>query len=118
MRWSDQIELIPDSTEQDEYGDVLQDEYGEPIPPEDEGGESTPYVPKIIFANEVSVRQSEFYQAHAVGLKPERVFEVWCVEYEGEKRAKVGGVIYHIMRTYTKDGEKMELILSRYPMEG
>lgn len=58
-----------------------------------------------------SIGQQEFYQAHAVGLKP----ELKCVladylDYEGEELAELNGQRYHILRTFRK-GQELELTL-------
>ena len=58
-----------------------------------------------------SIGQQEFYQAHAVGLKP----ELKCVladylDYEDERIAELNGQRYHILRTFRK-GLELELTL-------
>ena len=63
MNWNDKIEL----------GKVTESVvYGEPI-------QSVKYTK--VFANKRSVRQSEFYAASNLGLKPELMFEVNSHEY-------------------------------------
>lgn len=60
-----------------------------------------------------SVRQSEFYQAQAIGVKPEvllviRKFEYkneMCIEYKNEK--------FNVLRTYDKNNGLIELTLTR-----
>jgi SPP1 family predicted phage head-tail adaptor len=64
----------------------------------------------FIFANKKSVRQSEFYQAAAVGLKPEITFEIHPYEYNGECMLEYNGKTYNVIRTYEVTGEVMELI--------
>ena len=68
---------------------------------------------QAVFADDLSVRQSEHYQAMATGLRPEKMFEVNSIEYQGQGRVRhpVGssGKIYTIIRTYKK-GEKTELV--------
>jgi hypothetical protein len=64
-----------------------------------------------VFVRISSVGQQEFYQAHAVGLKP----ELKCVladylDYEGERLAELDGQRYHILRTFRK-GMELELTL-------
>jgi phage head-tail adaptor, putative, SPP1 family len=101
MIWRDTIFLIPVTEGRNSYGEVV----------EVDGD------PREVFANKKSVRQSEFYQAVAAGLKPEIVFEVRDQEYQDEKKARYGETDYHIIRTFSRNGEIIELVCSRYPME-
>lgn len=64
-----------------------------------------------VFANKKSVRQSEFYSAANVGLKPEIVFEVRSVELDGHDKVEFSGKEYSLIRTYDK-GEITELVCS------
>lgn len=102
MLWRDVVGLIAVTKQRNEYNELI-----------DVDG-----TPREVFANKKSVRQSEFYQAAAVGMKPEVVFEVLCAEYNEEPKLQHENVVYHIIRTFTKTGEKIELICSRFPMEG
>lgn len=65
-----------------------------------------------VFANKKSIRQNEFYQAQAAGLKPEIMFEVRTAEYADERLLIFDGRSYKIIRTYDKNGEMTELICS------
>ena len=78
--------------------------YGEPI-------QSMVY--RQVFANKKSVRQSEFYQAANVGLKPELVFEVNSFEFSNDERIKYNDKEYSIIRVYDK-GETTELTATTY----
>ena len=62
-----------------------------------------------VFADELSVGQTEFYQAAAVGLKPELKFEILAFEYQGEKILEYNSKQYEIKRTYKKGLDKLEL---------
>ena len=64
-----------------------------------------------VYANKKSVRQSEAYQAAAVGLKPELMFEVRSIDYEQEERVEFNGKLYEILRVYDR-GEVTELTVS------
>jgi SPP1 family predicted phage head-tail adaptor len=66
-----------------------------------------------VFADKKDVTRSEFYQAMANGLKPAAVFEMSAIDYEGEKKLSHEGEEYNIIRTFSKDGEKLELICDR-----
>lgn len=99
MGWNDIIEL----------GNTIEEViHGEPI-------QSTTY--REVFANKKSVRQSEFYQAANVGLKPELLIEVRSFEFNNDEKVRYpigeNGKVYSIIRTYDK-GEITELTLSSY----
>ena len=65
---------------------------------------------KEVFADKQSIRQSEFYQAAATGLRPELMFVVRSIDYNQEPKLKHGDETYTIIRTYDRDGELIELI--------
>lgn len=93
MMWRDTVKLLK----------IVMDynEYNEPI---------ETYVEREVFANKKSVRQSEFYQALATGMKAEVMFEVRMADYEGELRLKYGDKVYDVTRTYERNGEIVELV--------
>lgn len=95
MMWRDVVSLRNITSTIDEYGDRT------------ETG-----INSVVFANKKSVRQSEFYQAHAHGFKPEIMFEVRSLEYTGQEQLIYNGKTYNIIRTYSKNDEVMELICS------
>lgn len=91
-RWSDVINLISETYTENDMGDFIPIEiYAE------------------VFASKKSIRQSEFYQAQAAGLKPSIAFDVRSMEYNGEKLLGHEGEKYRIIRTYDR-GEFVELI--------
>ena len=59
-------------------------------------------------ASKESIRQDEFYQASAQGLKPELTFTIWKREYKGQLELKHKDDTYKIIRTY-EVGEDIEL---------
>jgi SPP1 family predicted phage head-tail adaptor len=63
-----------------------------------------------VFANKKSIRQSEFYQAQATGLKPEIAFEIRSLDYNNESKLSYNNKTYIIIRTYQKNEDFMELI--------
>lgn len=71
-----------------------------------------------VFANELSIKQSEFYQAAIVGLKPELVFEVHDFEYNNDEKVRypigVGGTEYSIIRSYKNKKGNIELVISAH----
>ena len=64
-----------------------------------------------VFANRKSVRQSEFYSAANVGLRPELMFEVRSAEYLNHEKLRYNSVEYSIVRVYDK-GETTELVVA------
>lgn len=70
-----------------------------------------------VFANKKSIKQSEFYQAATIGLKPEILFEVYSVEFNDDEKVRYNGKEYSILRTYDK-GEITELTVTRFGGEG
>ncbi len=72
-----------------------------------------------VFAEKKSVRQSEFYAAAPVGLKPELVFVVDALDFEEAATEQndpaeifYGERHYNIIRTYCK-GADMEITVGR-----
>jgi len=63
-----------------------------------------------IFAEKKSIKQSEFYQAAAVGLKPEITFIIRTIEYEQETLLEYNLKAFTIIRTYEKEDEFTALI--------
>lgn len=62
------------------------------------------------FADKQSIRQSEFYQAAATGLRPELMFVIRSIDYNQQPRIEHNNKTYNIIRTYEKDGELIELV--------
>lgn len=96
------IKLISETRQIDEYGDTT-------ITSQE----------RNVFAELKSIGQSEFYQAHAVGLKPELKFVLPdYLEYQGEKILKYQDYNeaeeqeYSIIRTY-RDGNELEIVCKR-----
>lgn len=65
-----------------------------------------------VFAHKKDIRQSEFYQAQAIGFKPELTFVIRRESYGGEKLLEFNKEEYDIIRTFD-DGKNIELIISR-----
>ena len=68
---------------------------------------------KQVFANKKSVRQSEFYQALAGGLRAELMLEIRSIDYNNEKRISYNSVKYDVIRSYDKNGEITEIICQK-----
>lgn len=96
-RWSDVIYFGTAATEtENELGDII----------------VTPGEQRAVFANKKSVRQTEFYQAQANGLRPELMFEVRSIEYANESSLTYNDKTYSIIRVYEKNSEITELVCS------
>jgi SPP1 family predicted phage head-tail adaptor len=93
MMWRDVIDLVAETTSENELGDII-----------------TVPTKRQVFANKKSIRQSEFYQAQSTGLKPELMFEIRYMEYEGEKKIEYTNKLYSVIRTHTKNDEVIELV--------
>ena len=65
---------------------------------------------RMVYVKEMSVRQSEFYQAQVVGLKPELMFEMRRAEYQNEPKFKYDDKVYVIIRTFEKNRDFIEII--------
>ena len=80
------------------------DEYGDPVIQE---------TARTVYCEEESIGQREFYQAHALGLKPELKFLLQdYLDYAGEKIVEHEGVRYEVLRTY-RSGQQLEIIVTR-----
>lgn len=66
-----------------------------------------------VYCNEKSIKASEFYQAQAVGMKPELTIELMLADYNKEKYIKYEGEEYTVLRTYKTCSERIELTLVR-----
>jgi hypothetical protein len=99
--WRDVVQLVRLDYTVDEYGD-----------------QKYIKLATTVFANKKSVRQSEFYQALATGLKPEIMFEVRSLEYAGQENLIHNFKEYVIIRTYSKNDEITELVCSGLVIKG
>lgn len=96
------IKLISETKAVDAYGDMSVEE-----------------TEISVFAELKSIGQSEFYQAQALGLKPEIKFVLPdYLEYKGEKRIKFQGFgedeerEYTVLRTF-RNGNMLEVVCKR-----
>lgn len=99
--YNEVIKLVKQTKTTNEYGDV----------------QST-FTEREIFAEVQSIGQSEFYQAHGVGLKPEIKFIIAdYLDYEGEEKIKYNAyngveTVYEVIRTYRSDN-RLEITCQR-----
>ncbi len=95
------IKLMKETNTVNEYGDTVQT-----------------FAERNVFAEVKSIGQSEFYQAEAVGLKPEIKFLIAdFADYQDEKCLKYtpfGGTeeIYTVLRTY-RNKLNLEIVCKR-----
>jgi SPP1 family predicted phage head-tail adaptor len=100
MMWRDQISLLTTTQTRNSYGEYV------------DGTETS----RTVYANKKSVKFAEFYQARAQDIQADIIFEVYVIDYQDEKRLKFNNITYYIIRTYSKNGETVELTCSRHPM--
>lgn len=93
---TDVIFLISQEQRPDAYGDLRAEETS-----------------RRVFATPGSVGQSEFYQAQAVGLQPQKRFTLQdAADYAGEMIVEHNGTRYRVLRTY-QNGQALELTVYR-----
>lgn len=95
MRHSDVVFLLSKKVEYDELGNAIEVE-----------------TERMVYANEMAVSMKEFYEAGNKGIRPEKQFEIYSFEYQGESQLKHNDKEYEIIRTQTK-GDKTRLICKR-----
>lgn len=79
---------------------------------DDAGDSVTVPIWKEVFAEKRSIGSSEFYQAHAEGLKPEFKFIIHPSEYDRKTdgpHIKYNGEPFKIIRTYEVNQETLEI---------
>ena len=95
------IKLMTETETTNEYGDAVKT-----------------FTERLIFAEVRSISQTEFYQAQALGLKPEIKFVIAdFLDYKGEKQLKYTPFgeteqIYDVIRTY-RDKINLEIVCKR-----
>lgn len=60
-----------------------------------------------------SMKYSEFYQAAAVGMKPELALSLRREDYANQTYVKYNDIEYRVQRTYITDKSRIELTLYR-----
>lgn len=100
--YNETIKLISESRAVNEYGDLI-----------------TTETERIIFAKMKSIGQTEFYQAQALGLKPEIKFVLAdYLDYQNEEKLRYQAFNeaaeqdYSIIRTF-RSGNSLELVCKR-----
>lgn len=82
------------------------DEAGYPTEPEEVSRNA-------VFANKLSVTQTEFYAANQSDMQAEHIFEIHTFEYDGERTLEYNGDMYNVIRVYESSPEYTELTVSR-----
>ena len=69
---------------------------------------------KEVFAKVKSIGMKETYESMAVGLKPEYTFVLAdYYDYDNQQDVEYGGVKYKVLRTYKKDTNELEIVVTR-----
>lgn len=92
--WRNEVDLLTIKNDVDDIGDVVET-----------------VTRNTIFCNEKSISQTEFYQAQAVGLKPQVKLVVKRVDYQNEQLAEYQGERFRVLRTFKSNSEDIELVL-------
>lgn len=76
-----------------------------------ENGHQLPPIETLteVFVNAKSVKRAEFYQSANIGIDMTIAFDIRAADYENQPIIEFSGRRYLIKRTYTKDGEILEL---------
>lgn len=64
---------------------------------------------RMVFCNEKSIAQAEFFTAGQAGIKAAKKLIVHVGDYKEETKLMYKDKVYNIYRTYTTDDEKIEL---------
>lgn len=91
--WRDVINLIAESTVENEMGDAI-----------------TVPAKKQVFANKLNYRNKAFYQAQANGLKPQMTFEIREIDYDDEQELEFNNKTYKIIDVHPLKNENVGLI--------
>jgi head-tail adaptor len=75
-------------------------------------------VSSVVYGSKVycsmrSMKYSEFYQAAAVGMKPELALSLRREDYANQTYVKYNDIEYRVQRTYITDKSRIELTLYR-----
>jgi len=66
-------------------------------------------IERKVFADQLDIGQTEFYQAANTDLKPSVKFKIRFQEYKNEPSFKYNDKVYNILRTFSPDQEFIEL---------
>jgi hypothetical protein len=81
MKWDAVIYLLTQSVSQDTYHQ-----------------QHVTYSPRKVYANKFSVGLSSFSEAGEKGLRPDLIFQINALDYQGEAMVEVAGEKYHVDR--------------------
>src|SRR5690606_30293083 len=86
MRHKDVIQLVSVTIGEDELGNQIEQE-----------------TMRQVFANEFSISDRDFYNAGIQGLRPEKLFEIYVLDYQNGPKFIHNGIKYLTIRTETRD---------------
>lgn len=66
-----------------------------------------------VFCRVGQISRTEWFNGGRNGLKPEMMFEIFHVDYAGEKSVEFKGSRYTVYRTYSPNSENVELYCER-----
>lgn len=95
------IYLVSETPQIDAEGNPVTDEFGQPVVAENR---------KKVYAEKESVRQSEFYQAQANGLKPEIVFSIWEHDFSNQLHLLYNSEKYTVLRVADTTKGRLKLV--------
>lgn len=68
---------------------------------------------RLVYADEISVPRTEFFQAGQSGIKPVKAFKVRRADYQDEEEIRfpsgASGKLYHLYRVYPTKNEMTEI---------
>jgi SPP1 family predicted phage head-tail adaptor len=83
--------------------------------PNDIGDNVKTFSWRTVDVSEKSISQTEFYQAEAVGKRPEIKLEMRILDYQNESTVRYdagqGLKVYDVLRTFKKNRDFIELVL-------
>lgn len=80
------------------------------------GNDESQHTESKAYGGELSVTQSEFYSAASQQFKPEKVYEIWERDYNGEEHCKLpDGKVYEIYRSFLRVKDARRELYLRLP---
>jgi len=76
------------------------------------------YTYRLVYVDEMSIRQTEHYQSAAVGLRPDIALKMRRLDYQGERRVRYESKEYEVLRTYAPNRDFIELVLQGITNKG
>lgn len=83
------------------------------IAPDDLGIDKRTETAREVFCTVNSVQRTEFYSAYQQGLQPSFRFDIFAMDYNGERILEYSGIRYSVIRTYLRNLDTIELYAER-----